>query len=658
MVEGWCPETIKGKDALGGELDKLLNNARNQVLKHHPGSLLMDCELHVAARGPTLLPLQLFDLPGMVGLESSKTGTMREDTRRILDFYIQEPHTMMLPVVKATDDIDSLNNAILDVCWNADPGRLRTIGVLTHPDKCNSTDVSDTGRREKWIARLSASDNQEQPQQNKWHILYCMPSTGSDSRPEEADPPFDFDDPQNLWSEVPPHRRGVDALKHRIREWLFRRIREWLPAVEAAIREELRMQAPKLEKLQGTAQGLDQSVKEFKEAVDKLRRAAFVSALGDPPAEVAKGGHDAFLRGRVQDENDQFAESMRRFGRGRDSFLDLDQPEMDSDLSLIPARHEYHEPEHQQWTGKPKRFQTKEAEAKHVGALTDEARGNELRSEYSHRQVAHVFKDMSNNWKLIAMYYVGQVTSRCRRYLATVIPILFKHREILYRKGRLQGYEGFHDGESIAKAFITRHVETRLCDRERDALEELNQLDLERHEHPIIVDHEFEAASRRDKMNKMFKQVQAALHKYEALGGGGEAAKLASSVNPKLIALANGTFSQKDAHENTVDAVLFRALVVYKVVFHFHHPPLGLAALTKYHCSLQIQCRHFILNFTVQVIQRHFLRDFEDIIPRELSDNEIRELLSKDQAELVRQQKELENRQDQLNSCLKIITSY
>lgn len=176
----------------------------------------------------------------------------------------------------------------------------------------------------------------------------------------------------------------------------------------------------------------------------------------------------------------------------------------------------------------------------------DDARGCELGGEYSHRQVAHVFREMSENWKRIAVYHIGQVVAWCRKYLETVVTMFFVRKPSLHDYDRLEGYEGLHNGNMIAREFIARHIEKQLRDREQQALVELNQLDLERQEHPIIVDHEFEAESRRFRVDKEFRQIQAALNKYAALGGGEEGAKLARSINPTMVASTNGTFSQED----------------------------------------------------------------------------------------------------------------
>lgn len=206
-LQGWHQESVKGPYALRSNLEKLLNNAKELVLEHHQHDLLMDCELHVTARGPQLIPLQLFDLPGMVGLESSVNGTMREDARRILDVYIKEQHTMILPIVKASDDFVSPNNSIPNACWDVDPEGLRTIGVLTHPDKCNTT--NDKELREQWIEKLSTGNKQGQPQQNDWHVLYSRPSKGSDSRTGVVYDFFDLDNSQSSWSAVPTSDRSA-----------------------------------------------------------------------------------------------------------------------------------------------------------------------------------------------------------------------------------------------------------------------------------------------------------------------------------------------------------------------------------------------------------------------------------------------------------------
>ena len=93
------------------------------------------CEdvLQIHVKGPEQPNLTLVDLPGL--FHTSEVGQAQDTAmvRRLVESYMRGPRTIVLAIVTAKND--AANQLVLTMVNQTDPKGLRTLGVITKPDK-------------------------------------------------------------------------------------------------------------------------------------------------------------------------------------------------------------------------------------------------------------------------------------------------------------------------------------------------------------------------------------------------------------------------------------------------------------------------------------------------------------------------------------------
>lgn len=195
------------------------------------GPSFVEDVLQIKVTGPSGLHLSIVDLPGLISTPSEEqTEEDMKTVHRMVNSYLENPRTIVLAVVEASNDI--ANQGVIRMSKKFDRSGQRTVGIITKPDLIN---LAAEGR----IAALAKSQlstrlglgffllksptlrerennlPQKQRSENELRYFQCSP-----------------------WKEqsLDPLRVGIDSLKTFIQDLLNQHIETEIPKVRNDIR--------------------------------------------------------------------------------------------------------------------------------------------------------------------------------------------------------------------------------------------------------------------------------------------------------------------------------------------------------------------------------------------------------------------------------------
>lgn len=199
------------------------------------GPSFVEDVLQIKVTGPSGLHLSIVDLPGLISTPSEEqTEEDMNTVHRMVDSYLENPRTIVLAVVQASNDI--ANQGIIRKSKKFDRAGQRTVGIITKPDLIN---VGAEGR----IAALAK--NQDSTRLELGFFLLKNPTprerednvtqkqrSGNELRYFQCSP----------WKEqsLDPLRVGIDNLKTFIQDLLDQHIERELPKVRDDIKSIIR----------------------------------------------------------------------------------------------------------------------------------------------------------------------------------------------------------------------------------------------------------------------------------------------------------------------------------------------------------------------------------------------------------------------------------
>lgn len=199
------------------------------------GPSFVEDVLQIKVTGPSGLHLSIVDLPGLISTPSEEqTEEDMKTVHRIVDSYLENPRTIVLAVVQASNDI--ANQGIIRKSKKFDRAGQRTVGIITKPDLIN---VGAEGR----IAALAK--NQDSTRLELGFFLLKNPTpreredkvtqkqrSGNELRYFQCSP----------WKEqsLDPLRVGINNLKTFIQDLLDQHIERELPKVRDDIKSIIR----------------------------------------------------------------------------------------------------------------------------------------------------------------------------------------------------------------------------------------------------------------------------------------------------------------------------------------------------------------------------------------------------------------------------------
>ncbi|KAH8596293.1 dynamin family protein-like protein [Bisporella sp. PMI_857] len=165
--------------------------------------------------------LTVVDIPGLIA--TSTKGVTKADVElvaAITDHYINQPRTICLAVVSATNDYS--NQRILEKVRDVDPEGERTLGVITKPDGLASGSASEA-------AYIELARNEDIFFKLGWHVLKNRKFEESGCSLEERNLSEATFFNKSNFKTLPQESVGIDALKARLAQLLFEHIKNELP---------------------------------------------------------------------------------------------------------------------------------------------------------------------------------------------------------------------------------------------------------------------------------------------------------------------------------------------------------------------------------------------------------------------------------------------
>ncbi|KZV86781.1 hypothetical protein EXIGLDRAFT_774260 [Exidia glandulosa HHB12029] len=182
----------------------------------------------VHIRGPDVTDLHFYDLPGILGQNTSDIDLVRSMVKR----YISRPGCIILLVVSCETDFE--NQVAGRLVRDVDPTGERTVGVLTKPDK------TDAESAPKW-QRI----NDVYRLQTGWFVLKLPDSKelregiNADAARERANAFFQANEHWHAYAQNNASRVGTANLTEYLAQRLSEQLRESLPRIREAVQKAL-----------------------------------------------------------------------------------------------------------------------------------------------------------------------------------------------------------------------------------------------------------------------------------------------------------------------------------------------------------------------------------------------------------------------------------
>jgi len=235
-LERWQPQARIGQDGL-----EALTEEAMQAMSVPVARRFYDDILRIELTGPNQPHLTMVDLPGLFRAGNKEQSDADVDTvRSMVQKYMARPRSIILAVVSAKNEY--VLQEVTSLAKQADPGGVRTIGLITKPD---TLDVGSDS--EAYWVRLA--QNTEVELRLGWHLLRNrnFEQRGSTSAQRDAIEEEFFS--SGIWTGVKPSHRGVAALRIRLSSVLKGQILSQLPSPVQDVENGIRECAEKLERL-------------------------------------------------------------------------------------------------------------------------------------------------------------------------------------------------------------------------------------------------------------------------------------------------------------------------------------------------------------------------------------------------------------------------
>ncbi|KAL6408950.1 Interferon-induced GTP-binding protein Mx [Ilyonectria robusta] len=266
--------------------------------------------LRIEISGPNCPLLTMVDLPGLTRSDD-RTQPASDAYLTCAQRYMSDPDNIILAVVSAKHDFAS--QAVLNLARKSDPKGHRTIGVITKPDKLHPGST----RENEYI---SLARNKEIYFKLGWYVLRNADSKvklrGLPRRDEEEARFLS----KGAWCNLSQSALGVETLRNRLRNVLFRPITAELPGLIEEIQSESELCQDLLNKCVQPRNSVDNQrmhLLQVSRSFQALTKAAIDGTYNDRFFENVinpEGDQRRFLA-VVQNLNDKFAAELISHGQ-------------------------------------------------------------------------------------------------------------------------------------------------------------------------------------------------------------------------------------------------------------------------------------------------------------------------------------------------------
>ncbi|OTA90051.1 hypothetical protein M434DRAFT_398290 [Hypoxylon sp. CO27-5] len=407
--------TGKTKDQDG--FPKIIEAAKEAMgLTGSEGSKIFSTDvLRIESTSPSAPNLTLVDLPGLFG--ASDKNQSDDDAALVQDLvlsYMRQRRSIILAVVAA--DNPFANQPVTKFTRDIDPSGLRTLGLITKPDKIDGNTDS-----ERYYVEMA--QNQNVKLNLGWHVLRNRSHLTADDTIEERDAREAEFFSSSVWSVLDSSQLGVESLRSRLRKILWNQIQTGLPGVKADVQsgiKDCRVKLEQLGKARSTKREKHTYLQRISSRLSKLVRAAIDGVYTDRFFESFPGQQDAFtrrLRAHVQKILDNYAEKMRVDGHALEIVEEDEKPTRTSSRRYV-MRIDYLED---------------------VKDLMVECRGRELPGTFNPLVVGDLFCRQCKPWELITQNLVEQIhEAAASNFNKTVSEICDENTRSRLMKGHIQ----------------------------------------------------------------------------------------------------------------------------------------------------------------------------------------------------------------------------
>lgn len=317
VLQRWQPQGDVEKDGL----ESVVEEAKS-IMGLTSSRLFSNDILRVELSGPTQPHLTMVDLPGLFRAGNKEQSADNVDlVKQMVTRYMERDRSIILAVVSAKNEY--VLQDVTEFASKADPQGLRTIGLITKPDKVDERSESETS----WI-RLASNEDVEL--NLGWHILknrsFEQKHFTSAQRDEDEERFFS----RGAWARLDPDLCGVKNLKSRLSSVLKEQILKQLPSLVADVERGIEGCNARLARLGDARESPEQQIRYLTRISDgftNLMTDAINGNYSKPFFRDVEGldGYDKRLRAVVQNRLEEFQEEMRAGGRTIDIVDDDDE---------------------------------------------------------------------------------------------------------------------------------------------------------------------------------------------------------------------------------------------------------------------------------------------------------------------------------------------
>lgn len=378
--------------------------------------------LRVKISGPGIPQLTLVDLPGFYHSgDSNQLAEHRSIVSELAAEYMERESSIILAVVSAKSD--TVMQQVLEETRRHDQRGLRTIGIITKPDKLDRGELED-----KFLQLLRNDKASSHFLKHGWHVLR--------NRGEGEPADFDARDKAEAelfqshpWTEFPDRNKGIASLREKLSRVLLMHIAGKLPHVTMRIEQLIDDRQRALHDLGEPRTNTGDYLRHLEGIARDFTRLAVQAVGGDekdsaffgeicPGSELDVAGGRRNLRAQVRSQNRAFVAVLRKCGAKRviqwrdgddkEAWVQADIP---GELEHLAASYNAKE---------PVSVTQDELEALiHKWAMA--SRGTELPGVYSSKMALTLFEDQAEPWERIATRHVELVTDAAESLVKEIL---------------------------------------------------------------------------------------------------------------------------------------------------------------------------------------------------------------------------------------------
>jgi GTPase SAR1 family protein len=506
--------------------------------------------LSIEISGPNRPQLTLVDLPGLI--HSENKSQTREDVELVAELvsqYITNPRTIILPIISAKNDY--ANQIILQRARDADPEGARTLGIITKPDDLHPDSENEA-------AFIDLANNKDIFFKLGWHVLKNRGFKERDHSFTERNRSETKFLSSGKWSTLPRDCVGIEPLRVRLSELLFKHIKRELPKLRKDLNEKLEETKKRLGQLgerRSTATDAKQYLMRRSMSFYDITRASINGHYENQYfSKVENFSHSTTtlttrrLRAMIQYLNIEFATEMQNRGH-KYRFVGLDiTGESGEDIGEVGGGIDVEVEVDDEDNGSPKILDKKQALAWAKQTLI-RTRGRQLSGNFNPLLIGELFWEQSERWERLAKEHVRRVASLCTNFVDDLLSDLCP--------------------EDIFSRLRVPHVEDSLKKRLEESETELLKITKDMKRYPMTYNDYYTNAIQETRSKRSISLISQSMDSVKTTRdicpGKGYSVQTVTEFDPKLVQQAFQRRANQDMDGHSCNEALDCLCSFYKV---------------------------------------------------------------------------------------------